>query len=90
MIIRYSMETIYDPVRDQISVETIDPFPVFDPVRGRTFFFLSFFYRSGILTGFIRIYIPDSLIKKLLSSEDDRSPYYVFRKTEFSSLEALL
>jgi hypothetical protein len=32
------METIYDPIRGQMSVETIDPLSVFDPVRGRTFF----------------------------------------------------
>jgi len=36
------METIYDPVRDQMSVETIDPLSVFDPVRGRTFLRMSF------------------------------------------------
>ena len=32
------METIYDPIRGQMSVETIDPPSVFDPVRGRTLF----------------------------------------------------
>jgi|GEM_PF-5420493 hypothetical protein len=32
------METSYDPIRGQKSVETIDPPVVFDPVRGRTLF----------------------------------------------------
>jgi hypothetical protein len=33
---------VYDPVRDQISVETIDLSPIFAPIRGRTFFRIPF------------------------------------------------
>jgi len=32
------MENIYDPIRGQMSVDTMDLPAVFDPVRGRTLF----------------------------------------------------
>jgi hypothetical protein len=57
-----------------MSVETIDPPAIFDPVRGRTFFGMLFPYRPGILTGevskigFKQIYFPSLFSGSVLPS----------------------